>query len=89
MSEAGVLDRAVAVQRGRRLEYFMIGWNGIEGWVAVVAGVVTNSISLVGFGIDSFVEVASGSILLWKAFCGIVAPKQQTPTLNKPNERKR
>jgi len=38
----------------------------LEGLVGVIAGVVAGSISLVGFGIDSFIEVASGSTLLWK-----------------------
>src|SRR3981189_3324079 len=66
MSEAGVLDRAATVHRGRRLEWFTIGWNAIGGLVAVVAGVMAHSISLVGFGIDSFIEVTSGSILLWR-----------------------
>jgi len=54
------------VQRGRRLEYFTIGWNAVEGLVAVLAGIVAGSISLVGFGVDSFIEVTSGSVLLWR-----------------------
>ncbi|MGH9706569.1 MAG: cation transporter, partial [Candidatus Acidiferrales bacterium] len=54
------------VERGRKLEYFTIAWNAIEGLVAVVAGVFAGSISLVGFGIDSFIEVTSGSVLLWR-----------------------
>jgi divalent metal cation (Fe/Co/Zn/Cd) transporter len=54
------------VLRGRRLEYFTIVWNALEGLVAVVAGAIAGSISLVGFGIDSFIEVTSGSVLLWR-----------------------
>jgi divalent metal cation (Fe/Co/Zn/Cd) transporter len=38
----------------------------LEGLVAVAAGAIAGSISLVGFGIDSFIEVASGSVLLWR-----------------------
>jgi hypothetical protein len=53
-------------QRGMKLEYFTIGWNSVEGIVAVVAGVVAGSISLVGFGVDSFIEVTSGAVLLWR-----------------------
>ena len=60
-----VLRRQVAL-RGRRLEYFTISWNLIEGLVAVVAGAIAGSISLVGFGIDSFIEVTSGGALLWR-----------------------
>jgi divalent metal cation (Fe/Co/Zn/Cd) transporter len=60
------LERPAAVLRGRRLEYFTVVWNTLEGLIAVVAGVIAGSISLVGFGIDSFIEVTSGSVLLWR-----------------------
>ena len=66
MTEGALLERAVVVRRGRKLEYFTIAWNAAEGLVAIGAGVVARSISLVGFGIDSFIEVTSGSILLWR-----------------------
>jgi divalent metal cation (Fe/Co/Zn/Cd) transporter len=54
------------VRRGKRLEYFTIAWNSLEGIIAVTAGVFAGSISLVGFGVDSFIEVTSGSALLWR-----------------------
>ena len=60
------MTRTAVVQRGRKLEYFTIAWNTVEGLVAVAAGVFAGSISLVGFGIDSFIEVTSGSVLLWR-----------------------
>ena len=66
MSESVVLERSAFVSRGRRLEYFTIAWNALEGLVAVIAGSLAGSISLVGFGIDSFIEVTSGSVLLWR-----------------------
>jgi hypothetical protein len=44
----------------RELENFTITWNALEGLVAVVAGAIAGSILLVGFGIDSFIEVTSG-----------------------------
>ncbi len=52
---------AAAAWRRGRLEYFTIAWNSLEGLIAVAAGVVAASISLVGFGMDSFIEVTSGA----------------------------
>jgi len=66
MATIDTLERPAAVLHGRRLEYFTVVWNTLEGLVAVVAGIVAGSISLVGFGIDSFIEVTSGSVLLWR-----------------------
>jgi divalent metal cation (Fe/Co/Zn/Cd) transporter len=45
---------------------FTILWNSAEGIVAVVLGVLAGSIALVGFGIDSFIEMSSGVVLLWR-----------------------
>jgi divalent metal cation (Fe/Co/Zn/Cd) transporter len=59
-------DRATAVMSGKRLEYFTIVWNLLEGVVSLIAGLFSGSISLVGFGADSFIEVASGTIVLWR-----------------------
>ena len=61
-----VLNRQAAAERGKRLEYFTIAWNSLEGLVALIAGALAGSISLVGFGIDSFIEVTSGATLLWR-----------------------
>jgi divalent metal cation (Fe/Co/Zn/Cd) transporter len=59
-------NRQSVARRGKHLEYFTIAWNTVEGLVAVVAGTLAGSISLVGFGIDSFIEVTSGAVLLWR-----------------------
>jgi divalent metal cation (Fe/Co/Zn/Cd) transporter len=60
------INRQRTALRGKRLEYFTIAWNSLEGLVGVVSGLLASSISLVGFGLDSFIEVASGSVLLWR-----------------------
>jgi|SRR5579862_1434917 len=60
------ITREVIARRGKRLEYFTIAWNCLEGLVALIAGTLVGSISLVGFGIDSFIEVTSGATLLWR-----------------------
>jgi len=59
-------ERLTLARRGRRLEYFTIGWNSLEGLIAVGAGGLAGSISLIGFGVDSFIEVSSGVALLWR-----------------------
>jgi divalent metal cation (Fe/Co/Zn/Cd) transporter len=59
-------NRAELVKRGILLEYFTIGWNLLEGLIAVGAGVIAGSPSLVGFGFDSFIESTSGAALLWR-----------------------
>lgn len=58
--------RAADTAQGRRLEYFTLGWNVIEAVVAIGAGLVAGSISLVGFGADSVIESLSGGVLLWR-----------------------
>jgi divalent metal cation (Fe/Co/Zn/Cd) transporter len=60
------ISRQDSALRGKRLEYFTIAWNTLEGLVALIAGAIAGSISLVGFGIDSFIEVTSGTALLWR-----------------------
>jgi hypothetical protein len=40
MAEGVTLERAAVVRHGRRLEYFTIAWNALEGLVAVVAGAI-------------------------------------------------
>jgi divalent metal cation (Fe/Co/Zn/Cd) transporter len=59
-------NRAELVRRGRHLEYITIGYNSLEGLIAIVAGLIAASIALVGFGFDSVIEVTSGAALLWR-----------------------
>jgi len=48
------------------LSYFTVIYNIIEGILSIFVGASTGSISLVGFGLDSFIESLSGSILIWR-----------------------
>jgi divalent metal cation (Fe/Co/Zn/Cd) transporter len=59
--------RRALVRRGQRLECFTIGYNSLEGLVSIIAGAVAGSVSLIGFGLDSIIEVTSGAALLWRA----------------------
>jgi len=60
------IGRTGLVRRGLRQEYLTIGWNCAEAAIAIVSGVIAGSIALVGFGLDSVIEVSSGVVLLWR-----------------------
>lgn len=59
-------NRDALVAHALRLEYLTVGWNLVEGGVAVTAAALAGSVALLGFGIDSFVESASGAVLVWR-----------------------
>jgi cation diffusion facilitator family transporter len=67
MTEALSLDRRRGLhRRALWLEYFTVGWNVIEGVVAIGAGIIAGSVALIGFGVDSSIEVISALGLLWR-----------------------
>ena len=61
-----VAERRAGIGRGIQLEWFTVGWNVLEGIVAIGSGAFAGSVALVGFGIDSGLESASGGVLLWR-----------------------
>ena len=60
------IDRTAWVRRGQRLEYFTVAYNSLEAAVALLAAWMAGSKALLGFGLDSVIEVASGGVLLWR-----------------------
>lgn len=66
VATSSAASREEYVRRGRQLEYFTIGYNSLEGVTSIVAGLIAGSVSLVGFGLDSLIEVTSGATLLWR-----------------------
>ena len=60
------VSRTVALRKARRLNRLTLSWNVIEGIVALSAGIAASSVSLVGFGIDSTIEVSASLILFWR-----------------------
>jgi len=58
--------RAVLARRSLWLAYASAGYNLLEGLVAVAAGAVASSSALIGFGLDSFVEVSSAAVIIWQ-----------------------
>ena len=61
-----LIDRAALGRRARLLAMASVTYNVIEGVIAVAAGIAAGSVALLGFGLDSFVEVSSGLIILWQ-----------------------
>lgn len=62
----GLAERRRAVRQAWILNIATIGWNTVEGVVALAAGIVAGSVSLVGFGLDSVIEVSAALILTWR-----------------------
>ena len=66
MITAEVIPRQSLRRRAGRLAWLTIAWNSVECIVAVSAGVAAGSVALVGFGLDSLVEVFAGSVVVWR-----------------------
>lgn len=62
----GLYRTMILQKRALRLAYFTVFYNIIEGVVSILAGSLTGSIALVGFGLDSFMETFSGSVMIWR-----------------------
>lgn len=58
--------RAQLARRAQLLAGASVSYNAIEAVIAVAAGTAASSIALVGFGLDSLVEMSSGLIILWQ-----------------------
>ncbi len=59
-------DRARLGRRAQVLAGASVTYNAVEAVIAVSAGVAAGSVALVGFGLDSVVEVSSGLVVLWQ-----------------------
>jgi divalent metal cation (Fe/Co/Zn/Cd) transporter len=54
------------LRRGFILEWFTLGWNVVGVVVLAVAALRARSVALVGFGLDSLVEIGAGRVVLWE-----------------------
>ena len=61
-----VLSRPALVRRGLALNWLTIGYNVVEAVVAIGAGVVSGSVALLGFGLDSVIEVTASGAAQWR-----------------------
>lgn len=53
-------------RRARRLSWTSLGWLGIEGGLSVIAAVLSGSVALLGFGIDTIIEAIASVIIVWR-----------------------
>jgi divalent metal cation (Fe/Co/Zn/Cd) transporter len=58
--------RAVLNRRSLWLAYATAGYNVLEGVVAIAAGAAATSAALLGFGLDSFIEVSAALVVIWQ-----------------------
>jgi divalent metal cation (Fe/Co/Zn/Cd) transporter len=58
--------RALLIRAAFRLEWFTVAWMVVEAAVALASGVIARSISLIAFGVDSLIELASACVLIWR-----------------------
>src|SRR5271169_3803358 len=66
MSRLSRTARPDLIRRAFRLVWLTAGWLLIEAAVAILSGVSANSLSLIAFGADSLIELASAGVLLWR-----------------------
>jgi divalent metal cation (Fe/Co/Zn/Cd) transporter len=66
MIQLALGERDAAVAKARRLNQISLAWNVVEGIIAILAGIAAGSVSLIGFGIDSGIEVSAAVIVAWR-----------------------
>lgn len=77
MTFAGTVNRQLLVSRSKRLNYATLAYNSLEGLVAVAAGLVAGSIALVGFGVDSLIELAASATALWRLHADVDVSRRE------------
>lgn len=63
---ASITEKTLLHIKAHRLAVLTIAYNVIEGILSIGAGYLSQNISLVGFGLDSFVESLSAVVILWR-----------------------
>ena len=65
-NDAATTNRPELIRQAFLLEYLTLAWMTIEAAVAIASGIAANSLTLVAFGIDSIIELASAGVLVWR-----------------------
>lgn len=64
--ELSIADRAPLIRDAVRISYLTIGWMVIEAAVALASALNAGSLTLLAFGFDSLIELASACVLVWR-----------------------
>src|ERR1700686_3550977 len=70
MSEATIAlaldDHAALVRRVKLISWLSLAWMTAEGAIGVTAGIMANSIALIGYGLDSTIEGIASVVIIWR-----------------------
>jgi divalent metal cation (Fe/Co/Zn/Cd) transporter len=66
MTAPASVTRLRAVRRGQWLTWATLGYNSLEGLLSVGVGLAAGSVALIGFGVDSFIEVTASFAAIWR-----------------------
>lgn len=89
MTTAAAMPHDALLRRELRLAYFTIAWDVVEGVVAVTAGVIAKSIVLIGFGLDSAIEVFASIIVADINQDGLISADDKAALLRRLDTRRR
>ncbi|NUN66984.1 cation transporter (plasmid) [Pseudanabaena biceps] len=54
------------LKQGLQLEYLTLGWNVVGSIIVILTGLQANSVALVGFALDSLIEIGASTVVIWQ-----------------------
>lgn len=70
-------SRSILLHRDISLNAILLGYNAIEGVVAIGFGLVASSVALISFGLDSLIEITSAAIVTWRLWRELKGQSQE------------
>ncbi|MCA1819812.1 MAG: cation transporter [Halobacteriales archaeon] len=70
------MDRAALLAASHRLAWITVVWGALEGGFGIAVALSSGSVALLGFGLDALVEVASGSVIVWRSRTELRHPEE-------------
>ena len=59
-------ERAALIQQVKLISWLSLAWMTAEGAIGVTAGIIANSIALIGYGLDSSIEGIASIVIIWR-----------------------